>query len=123
MFGEDTKQTDVFSKVQDLVDNALNGVNCSVIFYGQTGSGKTHTMTGGPRKQDGVLQQTIHHIYSKADEYEELNSSCTMVQVYKSDLADLLRNRDTLPTALEIWLDSNGSAFVDATQVEHSFKE
>ena len=55
VFGEDTKQTDVFSKLLDLVDNALNGVNGSVILYGQTGSGKTHTMTGGPRKQDGVL--------------------------------------------------------------------
>ena len=55
VFGEDTKQTDVFSKMQSLVDTALDGVNGSVILYGQTGSGKTHTMTGGPRKHDGVL--------------------------------------------------------------------
>jgi hypothetical protein len=45
-----------------------------------------------------------------------------MVQIYKSDLVDLLRSTDSLPTALKIWLDTNGSAFVDATTVKHCFK-
>jgi len=91
--------------------------------YGQTGSGKTHTMTGGPRKQDGILQQSLKFLHARADEFADLSLTCSMVQIYKSDLVDLLRSHETLPTALEIWIDKNGSAFVEATQIKHSFKD
>jgi hypothetical protein len=33
-------------------------------------------MTGGPRKQDGILQQSMHYLHAKADEFDELSTTC-----------------------------------------------
>jgi len=43
----------------------FKGRNCSLFAYGQTGSGKTHTISGGAKKLNGILQQTIKRIRGK----------------------------------------------------------
>lgn len=46
-FGSDSKQVDVYTAVvAPLIEEVLNGYNCTVFAYGQTGTGKTHTMVG-----------------------------------------------------------------------------
>lgn len=46
-FGQESKQTDVYSTVvAPLIEEVLAGYNCTVFAYGQTGTGKTHTMVG-----------------------------------------------------------------------------
>lgn len=46
-FGPESKQCDVYSVVvSPLIEEVLNGYNCTVFAYGQTGTGKTHTMVG-----------------------------------------------------------------------------
>lgn len=74
--------------------------------HGSTGSGKTYTMTGGATKDRGVVQQTIYDIQERLievrDEIKTLNITCTVYQLYKSNLVDLLRPDTELPRALEI---------------------
>tara|TARA_R110002050_G_scaffold57367_2_gene128732 strand:+ start:265 stop:711 length:447 start_codon:yes stop_codon:yes gene_type:complete len=48
VFGPDSTQNDVFaSAVSPIVEEVLEGYNCTVFAYGMTGTGKTYTMEGG----------------------------------------------------------------------------
>ena len=85
VFGENATQKDVFKPVEKLIESALLGYKVTIFAFGQTGSGKTHTMSGGPDKKDGLIQQTFEFLRSqllKESEFE-YKISCTMVQVYK----------------------------------------
>ena len=44
-FTEETKTAEIFEKTKYLVDDALNGKNCTIFAYGPTGSGKTYTLS------------------------------------------------------------------------------
>ena len=43
----------------NLIGNALNGYNSTLLVYGQTGTGKTYTMTGDGNRGKGVIQKTV----------------------------------------------------------------
>ena len=47
VFGSDSTQEDVYdAAVRPIVEEVLEGFNCTIFAYGQTGTGKTHTMEG-----------------------------------------------------------------------------
>ena len=47
VFGMYSRQNEVYdSMVKPIVDECLNGFNCTIFAYGPTGTGKTHTMSG-----------------------------------------------------------------------------
>ena len=47
VFGTGSKQSDVYDHaVAPIVDEVLEGFNCTIFAYGQTGTGKTFTMEG-----------------------------------------------------------------------------
>ena len=47
VFGPSSKQIDVYNAVvSPLLEQVLDGYNCTVFAYGQTGTGKTFTMKG-----------------------------------------------------------------------------
>ena len=47
VFGTGSKQCDVYDHaVAPIVDEVLEGFNCTIFAYGQTGTGKTFTMEG-----------------------------------------------------------------------------
>jgi len=81
VFGEDAKQDEVFKPVEKLIESALIGYKVTIFAFGQTGSGKTYTMSGGPDKKDGLIQQTFDFLRSKLKEESEFEYkiSCTMV--------------------------------------------
>jgi hypothetical protein len=86
----------------------LNGCNSSVFAYGQTGSGKTYTISGGAKKRDGVIQlavKKIRHRLIKAN-FPKAVMKCYMIQLYKSDIVDLLRPANVNPVALDIIEDA-----------------
>ena len=72
--------------------------------YGTTGSGKTYTVSGGAKKRNGIIQQTVRRIRQKFIDAKFFKSklSCYMIQLYKSDIVDLLRHSTILPVALEV---------------------
>lgn len=87
VMGEDTRQEEVFEPVRQLIEYTLKGKNCSIFVYGSTGSGKTYTLTGGEWKRFGVVQQTLHYVWLRANAYPPLfdfKVRCTMIQLYKS---------------------------------------
>lgn len=47
VFGPDSKQVEIYKTVvSPLIQEVLQGYNCTVFAYGQTGTGKTFTMVG-----------------------------------------------------------------------------
>ena len=96
IFGENATQADVFKPVEKLIESALNGFKVTIFALGQTGSGKTHTMSGGPDKKDGLIQQTFQFLSSKLKKKSEFEYkiSCTMIQVYSSKMTDLLLDKN-----------------------------
>ena len=60
VFGPTSKQKDLFDHaISPIVNEVLEGYNCTIFAYGQTGTGKTYTMEGGARKK--VRSSTLHH--------------------------------------------------------------
>ena len=47
VFGPSAKQKDLYDQaVVPIVNEVLEGFNCTIFAYGQTGTGKTYTMEG-----------------------------------------------------------------------------
>ena len=62
VFGPDSRQTDLFDHaVVPIVNEVLDGYNCTIFAYGQTGTGKTYTMEGGGRKGKVILLLLLTH--------------------------------------------------------------
>lgn len=66
VFGQFATQEEVFDDVvRPIVDEVLEGFNCTVFAYGQTGTGKTHTMTGSLEDMEGmgIIPRAVHSIF------------------------------------------------------------
>jgi len=51
VFGPQSRQEDLYDQaVVPIVNEVLEGYNCTIFAYGQTGTGKTYTMEGAGRK-------------------------------------------------------------------------
>lgn len=51
MFGPSAQQKDLYEQaVVPIVNEVLEGFNCTIFAYGQTGTGKTYTMEGECKK-------------------------------------------------------------------------
>jgi kinesin family protein 11 len=70
VFGQYSTQKEVFNEaVAPIVDEVLQGYNCTVFAYGQTGTGKTYTMEGdiGCPENAGVIPRSVRTIFEKLD--------------------------------------------------------
>ena len=53
MFGPESGQQRLYDQaIAHIVEEVLDGFNCTIFAYGQTGTGKTYTMEGGDRRSD-----------------------------------------------------------------------
>lgn len=55
---------------KDVVNDLLDGINCSVFAYGATGAGKTYTMLGDAASP-GVMFYTMLELYKKINELKD----------------------------------------------------
>lgn len=56
VFGPTSKQKDLFDQaISPIVNEVLEGYNCTIFAYGQTGTGKTYTMEGGSKAKVGFF--------------------------------------------------------------------
>jgi kinesin family member 11 len=65
VFGMYSRQEEVFdSMVRPIVDEVLEGFNCTIFAYGQTGTGKTHTMEGNIHSEEdaGIVPRSVKAI-------------------------------------------------------------
>ena len=66
VFNQYSTQSEVFNMmVAPVVEECMQGFNCTVFAYGQTGTGKTHTMEGRieDAEERGIIPRSVHHIF------------------------------------------------------------
>ncbi len=60
VFGPASKQKDLFEQsISPIVNEVLEGYNCTIFAYGQTGTGKTYTMEGGGTRKTKVKKKCL----------------------------------------------------------------
>jgi kinesin family protein 11 len=134
VFGVHSKQTDVYNQVvRPVVNEVMEGYNCTIFAYGQTGTGKTFTMEGdyvqslsdeSSWEKDinvGIIPRAVSHLFSalKSIEKGEFTSKISFMELYNEELSDLL-GLDTLTDTkdLRIYDDvkNKGSVLVPGIQ-------
>uniref|UniRef100_G1TLI6 Kinesin-like protein n=1 Tax=Oryctolagus cuniculus TaxID=9986 RepID=G1TLI6_RABIT len=95
----DASQDLVYETVaQDVISQALDGYNGTIMCYGQTGAGKTYTMTGAAKnyKHRGILPRALQQVFRMIKERptHAITVSVSYLEIYNESLFDLL---STLP--------------------------
>lgn len=97
MFAPEATQQEVFEFVgEPVIEDVLNGYNGTVFAYGQTGSGKTYTMMGVDiydEEHRGIIPRAATQVFEaieSADRDVEFTFTCSMLEIYKETLKDLL---------------------------------
>ena len=88
--------------IAPMVDEVLQGFNCTVFAYGQTGTGKTHTMTGEMSSPEGsgVIPRAVGHIFRYLNGLgcvNEFTVKCSFLELYNEEITDLLASGNELP--------------------------
>ncbi|KAF5838400.1 P-loop containing nucleoside triphosphate hydrolase protein [Dunaliella salina] len=106
VFGCDSHQEKLYKQaIVPIVQEVMEGFNCTIFAYGQTGTGKTYTMEGGPRGSDdgrklspqaGVIPRSIKQIFELI-ESNNMDSTVkvSFLELYNEELTDLLAFDDT----------------------------
>ena len=121
IFTETATQKNIFEVcAKNVVKDALNGYNSTIMAYGQTGSGKTYTMFGPDildQKSMGIIPRVSRDIFkaiqeryyikeniSNLEESEtEYQVKVQMVEIYKENFVDLLvQSRQVTDDHLEL---------------------
>ncbi|PWN37579.1 kinesin-domain-containing protein, partial [Meira miltonrushii] len=115
VFGPEADQGMVYqSVVGPVLNEVMNGYNCTVFAYGQTGTGKTHTMEGDLTSQlgtysaeAGIIPRTLYRLFHTLElSKDEYSVHATFVELYNEELRDLLS--DEAPQPLGGGKDSAG---------------
>ncbi|KAM3822766.1 kinesin-like protein KIF9 isoform 2-T2 [Vipera latastei] len=89
---------------KELVSQALNGYNGTIMCYGQTGAGKTFTMTGttGNFKHRGIIPRAIQQVFQSMEEHSNrlITVRVSYLEIHNETILDLL-------PSLRLGLDSD----------------
>jgi kinesin family protein 5 len=101
VFPPSSSQLEVFEATgSPTVANVLEGYNGTIFAYGQTGSGKTFTMMSNILDEEtrGIIPRSISKIFDSASSNPKIEFSlkCSMLEIYKETLRDLLGTSETL---------------------------
>ncbi|ONK57135.1 uncharacterized protein A4U43_C10F16970 [Asparagus officinalis] len=114
VFGPSAKQRDLYDQaVIPIVNEVLEGFNCTIFAYGQTGTGKTYTMEGecrrsksGPNGQlpsdAGVIPRAVKQIFDTLESQNaEYSVKVTFLELYNEEITDLLAPEEISKVVLE----------------------
>ncbi|XP_062195793.1 kinesin-like protein KIN-5C [Phragmites australis] len=114
VFGPTAKQRDLYDQaIIPIVNEVLEGFNCTIFAYGQTGTGKTYTMEGecrraksGPKGQlpadAGVIPRAVKQIFDTLERQNtEYSVKVTFLELYNEEITDLLGPEEIPKVALE----------------------
>ncbi|KAK7404642.1 hypothetical protein VNO78_05597 [Psophocarpus tetragonolobus] len=134
VFGPDSKQKELYEQaVSPIVNEVLEGYNCTIFAYGQTGTGKTYTMEGGARKKNGefpsdagVIPRAVKQIFDILEaQNAEYSMKVTFLELYNEEITDLLALEDTLrfvddkfKKPIALMEDGKGGVFVRGLEEE-----
>ncbi|KAJ0902207.1 Kinesin-like protein KIN-5C [Helianthus annuus] len=103
VFGPRSLQKDLYEQaVIPIVNEVLEGFNCTIFAYGQTGTGKTYTMEGdckrsksGPKGElpsgAGVIPRAVKQIFDTLEHQNaEYSVKVTFLELYNEEITDLL---------------------------------
>ena len=95
VFNDGSTNHSIYETVtRKMVDDTINGYNCSVFAYGATGSGKTHTMLGKPNNP-GVIYHTTKNLFEQLTEISQTDPlpaelKICYFEIYNEKISDLL---------------------------------
>ncbi|KZT26445.1 kinesin-domain-containing protein [Neolentinus lepideus HHB14362 ss-1] len=100
VFGPEADQAMIYNDVvHPLLDEVMQGYNCTLFAYGQTGTGKTYTMQGdltptpmgNPSAHAGMIPRVLfrlfHQLETSASDY---SVKISFIELYNEELRDLL---------------------------------
>ncbi|XP_076960779.1 kinesin-like protein KIN-5B [Bidens hawaiensis] len=103
VFGPKAQQRSVYDQaIYPIVNEVLEGFNCTVFAYGQTGTGKTYTMEGGMRNKGGelpaeagVIPRAVCQIFDTLEaQNADYSMKVTFLELYNEEIVDLLTTED-----------------------------
>lgn len=127
VFGPTSQQKDLFDHaVAPIVNEVLEGYNCTIFAYGQTGTGKTYTMEGGRRTKNGdfpedagVIPRSVRQIFEILEaQSAEYSMKVTFLELYNEEITDLLApeeskfSEDKSKKPIALMEDGKGGVFV-----------
>ncbi|KAL6005274.1 Kinesin-like protein KIN-5C [Asimina triloba] len=114
VFGPSAQQKDLYDQAMvPIVNEVLEGFNCTIFAYGQTGTGKTYTMEGDSKKsksgskgqlpQDaGVIPRAVKQIFDTLESQNaEYSVKVTFLELYNEEITDLLAPEEISKLLLE----------------------
>ncbi|XP_073143439.1 kinesin-like protein KIN-5C [Henckelia pumila] len=114
VFGPNAQQSDLYHQaVVPIVNEVLEGFNCTIFAYGQTGTGKTYTMEGeckrsksGPNgelpPEAGVIPRAVQQIFDTLESQNaEYSVKVTFLELYNEEITDLLAPEDISRVTME----------------------
>ena len=126
VFGPRASQADLYERVvEPIVDEVIQGYNCTVFAYGQTGTGKTHTMEGrrstdmvevSERRLEenaGIIPRAVKQIFDHLRSLSEEHSvRVSHLELYNEQLTDLLGQDEFVTEGLRVYEDPQKGTFV-----------
>ncbi|KAH7512980.1 kinesin-like protein KIN-5B [Ziziphus jujuba] len=99
VFGPKAQQRSIYDQaIAPIVNEVLEGFNCTVFAYGQTGTGKTYTMEGGMKNKGGdlpaeagVIPRAVRQIFDTLEaQNADYSMKVTFLELYNEEVTDLL---------------------------------
>ncbi|RWR95516.1 kinesin-like protein KIN-5D [Cinnamomum micranthum f. kanehirae] len=135
VFGPTSQQKDLFDQaISPIVNEVLEGYNCTIFAYGQTGTGKTYTMEGGGKKNKngefpsdaGVIPRAVRQIFDTLEaQNAEYSMKVTFLELYNEEISDLLALEensrfidDKSKKPIALMEDGKGGVFVRGLEEE-----
>ncbi|CAI5465510.1 unnamed protein product [Closterium sp. Yama58-4] len=134
VFGPTSKQQHLYKlAIAPIVEEVLEGFNCTIFAYGQTGTGKTFTMQGDVTRAGenghlpegaGVIPRSIKHIFDTLDSQgAEYNIKVTYLELYNEEITDLLAPNEILVSSeskkpIALMEDGKGGVIVRGLEEE-----
>lgn len=128
VFGPKSQQRAIYDHaVAPIVNDVLEGYNCTVFAFGQTGTGKTYTMEGemGQKVGElpataGVIPRAVRHIFDILEARKaDYSMKVTFLELYNEELTDLLAledqsrfPEDRLKRPISLMEDGKGGAVI-----------
>ncbi|KAK8561819.1 hypothetical protein V6N12_048878 [Hibiscus sabdariffa] len=104
VFGPKAQQRTIYDQaIAPIVNEVLDGFNCTVFAYGQTGTGKTYTMEGGMRNKGGdlpaeagVIPRAVRQIFDTLEaQNADYSMKVTFLELYNEEITDLLASDES----------------------------
>ena len=118
---KDNQETVYNACAKPMVQELLQGYNCTLFAYGQTGSGKTYTMMGdlNNNEKKGILPRLAEDLFLQvgkaAQHARKFTIKLSFIEIYMERIRDLLADDHCTdqPYSLKLRNDEDSGVFVD----------